>query len=67
MGTEHLFELESRPSRTTLEILVHVLGKLDNAEFHSPEDRAKRFAALLSLEGKQVLDAIPMPAERATR
>jgi len=63
--TEHLHEL--RPPRSTIEILVGVLGKLDNAEFHCPEDRAKRFAALLSLEGKQVLDAIPMPAERAIR
>lgn len=63
--TEHLHEL--RPLRSTIDILVGVLGKLDNAEFHSPEDRAKRFAALLSLEGKQVLDAIPAFPERAIR
>lgn len=63
--TEHLHEL--RPLRSTIDILVGVLGKLDNAEFHSPEDRARRFAALLSLEGKQVLDAIPAFPERAIR
>ena len=67
MGTEHLHELESRPSRTTLEILVHVLGKLDSYHHTSPEDRARRFSALLSLEGKQVLDASPAFPERAIR
>lgn len=64
---EYLHELESRPSRTTLDILVHVLGKLDNEPFGSPKDRATRFAALLSLEGKQVLDAVPAFPERAIR
>lgn len=59
--TEYLHELDARPSRTTLDILVHVLGKMDNEPFSSPKDRATRFTALLSLEGKQVLDAVPMP------
>jgi len=63
--TEHLHEL--RPPRSTIDILVGVLGKLDNEAFTSPEARAFRFSALLSLEGKQVLDAIPMPAERVIR
>ena len=58
---EHLHEL--RPSRSTLEIIAEVLAKLDatGMAFASPEDRARRFAALLSLEGKQVLDAVPLP------
>jgi hypothetical protein len=59
--TEHIHEMEDRPSRTTLDILVAVLGKLDNEPFGSPKDRAKRLAALLSLEGFQVLPVIPMP------
>jgi len=63
--TEHLHEL--KPPRTTFDILVAILGKLDNEPFTSPEDRAKRFAALLSLEGKMVLDAIPIHHERAIR
>jgi len=65
--TEYLHELDARPSRTTIDILVHVLGKLDNEPFGSPKDRAFRFTALLSLEGKQVLDATPAFPERAIR
>jgi len=65
--TEHLHELDTRPTRSTLDIIASVLGKLDNEAFTSPEGRAYRFAALLSLEGKQVLDAIPAFPERAIR
>ena len=67
MGTEHLHELESRPSRTTLDILVHVLGKLDNEPFASPEDRARRALALLSLDGLGVYPSVPAFPERAIR
>jgi hypothetical protein len=65
--TEHLHELEGRPSRTTMEVIAFVLGRLDSYHHTSLEDRARRFAALLSLEGRQVVEAIPMPAERAIR
>jgi hypothetical protein len=65
--TEHLHELESRPSRTTLEILASVLGKLDNEPFSSPKERATRFAALLSLEGLGVYPSVPAFPERAIR
>lgn len=61
--TEHVHELEDRPSRSTLDIIAAVLGKLDNEPFSSPAERAKRCAALLSLEGHQILPAIPMPRE----
>lgn len=67
MAKEHLHELEPRPTRSTLDILVHALGKLDNIGFGSPMERAKHFQHLLSLEGKQVLDAIPTFPERAVR
>jgi len=60
--TEYLHDL--KPPRSTMEIIISVLSKLDNEPFSSPEDRARRFAALLSLEGKQILDAIPMPRAR---
>ena len=59
---EHLDDLP--PPRSTLTIIEAILGKLDSYHHSSPEDRARRFAALLSLEGKQVLDAIPMPRTR---
>lgn len=60
--TEHLDDLP--PPRSTLSIIEAILGKLDSYRHSSPEDRARRFAALLSLEGKQILDAIPMPRAR---
>ena len=59
--TEHVHELEDRPSRTTLDIIAAVLGKLDNEPFSSPAEKAKRCAALFALNGVQVLPAIPMP------
>lgn len=65
--TEYLHELDTRPSRTTIDILVHVLGKLDNKPFGSPKDRATRFAALLSLEGLGVYPSVPAFPERAIR
>lgn len=65
--TEYLHELQDRPSRTTLEILATVLGKLDNEPFNSPKERATRFAALLSLEGLGVYPSVPAFPERATR
>lgn len=57
--TEYLHDL--KPPRSTMEIIISVLSKLDNEPFNSPEDRARRFAALLSLEGREVLQSIPMP------
>jgi len=60
--TEHLHEL--RPPRSTIDILVGVLGKLDNEAFESPEARATRAMALLSLEGRMIVESIPMPRAR---
>ena len=67
MGTEHLFELESRPSRTTLEILATVLGKLDSYHHTSPEDRARRGLELLNNEGVGIYPSVPAFPERAIR
>lgn len=59
MAHEHLHDLP--PPRSTTAVVIAALAKLDNEPFASPEDRAKRLAALLSLEGFQILPAISMP------
>ena len=64
---EYIHELEDRPTRSTQDILVHVLGKLDSYHHTSPEDRARRFSALLSLEGFGVYPSVPAFPERAIR
>lgn len=61
--TEHLHDL--KPPRSTMEVIQSALSKLDNEPFTNPEERARRFTALLSLDGYQVLQSIPMP--RAVR
>jgi hypothetical protein len=56
---EHLDELP--PPRSSLDIIVGVLSKLDNIPFNSPEERGRRALALLSLENRQIVESIPMP------
>lgn len=65
--TEYLHELPPSRSNTRTGAIVEALSALDSMGFGSPRERAKQFDTMIRQRGFQVLQAVPMPVERAIR